>query len=190
MTLVVHESRTPATLEAAAGWTDRVAGLVVINGFGWRPSGPMFRGMLAIMGNPAVREVDTFTGWLIRVSATRLGSAEQWDRSTRSAYRRAMGRAQRRTFHRYMAAARRHDYTSIDNVVAQARYPTPAHHLRPTQRPARFQPKWKDRFANATQTTVTKGYHFPMCDAPELVATTFPEWHSGVLPRIRPRSVG
>ena len=91
MTLVVHDLGAPATLEAAAGWTDRVAGLVVINGFGWRPSGPMFRGMLAIMGNPAVREVDAFTGWLIRVSATRFGVGRQWDRSTRLGHRRAHG---------------------------------------------------------------------------------------------------
>ena len=87
----------------------RVVGLVVINGFGWKPDGIAFRAMLASMGNPAVREIDAFTGWMTYASATRFGVARNWDRPTRRAYRRGFRRPQRRVFHRYMAAARRHD---------------------------------------------------------------------------------
>ncbi len=109
ITLIVHDLGTPAALHAAAAWTDRIAALCVINGFGWRPTGPMFRGMLATMGNPIMREFDAATGWLPRASATRFGVGRHWKRATRKTYRRGLRRPQRRTFHRYMNAARHHD---------------------------------------------------------------------------------
>ena len=42
----------------------------------------------------------------------------------------------------------------------------------------RFQPKWKTRFPHATQITIPKSYHFPMCDNPQLVARTIAQWHT------------
>ena len=118
LTLVVHDLGVVAALDAAGRWPDRVAGLVVINGFGWKPDGIVFRAMLATMGNPAMREIDAFTGWMTYASATRFGVARNWDRPTRRAYRRGFRRPQRRVFHRYMAAARRHDYGPTDSAVA------------------------------------------------------------------------
>ena len=50
ITLVVHDLGTVAALHAASRWPRLIAGLVVINGFGWKPSGVAFRGMLALMG--------------------------------------------------------------------------------------------------------------------------------------------
>jgi haloalkane dehalogenase len=43
--------------------------------------------------------------------------------------------------------------------------------------PFGFQQKWKDTFLNATQIIVPKAHHFPMCDAPDLVAQTIHSWH-------------
>ena len=73
-------------------------------------TGPMFRSMLAVMGNPITREIDAFTGWMSYASATRFGVARHWDHATRSTYRHGVKRRQRRSFHRYMAAARQGFY--------------------------------------------------------------------------------
>ena len=43
---------------------DRVAAIVAVNTFGWRPSGVMFRPMLWIVGEAPMRELDVFTGFL------------------------------------------------------------------------------------------------------------------------------
>ena len=177
ITLVMHDLGAPAALEAAARWPERVAALCVINGFGWRPSGPMFRGMLATMGNPAIREIDAVTGWLPRASATRFGVGRRWDRATRKTYRRGIRRPQRRSLHRYMNAARRHDYSRIDQTVRTLAHRPVLTIFGQRNDPLRFQPKWKTRFPHAHQITIAKGYHFPMCDNPDLVASTIDEWH-------------
>lgn len=177
ITLVVHDLGGPAGLEAASRWPERVAGLIVVNAFGWRPAGPMFRGMLAIIGNPAMREFDAATGWLPRASATRLGVGRHWNRATRKTYRRGLGRPQRRSFHRYMRAARRHDYARIEDAARNLADRPVLTIFGQRNDPLRFQPRWKTRFPAATQITVAKGYHFPMCDNPELVAGAIDRWH-------------
>ncbi len=174
--LVVHDLGAPAALDAATRWPDRVAGLVVVNGFGWRPSGPLFRGMLAVMGSPVMREIDVLTGWLPRASATRLGVARHWDRPTRRAYRQGFGRRQRRSFHRYMQSARRHDYRGVDEAVAALAGRPVLTIFGERNDPLRFQPQWRARFPDAHQLTVPKGNHFPMCDDPDLVASSIATW--------------
>lgn len=177
ITLVVHDLGAPAALHAAGRWTDRIAALCVINGFGWRPSGPLFRGMLATMGNPIMRELDAATGWLPRASATRFGVGRHWKRAIRKTFRRGLRRPQRRAFHRYMNAARDHDYTTIDNTVLALATRPALTIFGKRNDPLRFQPKWKTRYPHAQQITIPKGYHFPMCDNPTLVATTIDDWH-------------
>ena len=185
ITLVVHDLGAPAALHAASAWADRIAGLCVISGFGWRPSGPMFRGKLAMMGNPIVRELDAATGWLPRASATRFGVGRRWNRATRQAFRRGLRRPQRRSLHHYMSAARYHDYTTIDNTLRTlATRPAPTIFGQRND-PLRFQRKWKTRFPQALQITIAKGYHFPMCDTPTLVATTIDNWHRHEIARGR-----
>ena len=133
--------------------------------------------MLATMGNPVVREIDAAIGWLPRASATRFGVGRHWNRATRTTYRRGVRRPQRRSFHRYMNSARRHDYTSIDNTVRALAARPVLTIFGQRNDPLRFQPKWKARFPDAQQMTIAKGYHFPMCDNPTLVATTIDNWH-------------
>src|SRR5215471_1540469 len=43
--------------------------------------------------------------------------------------------------------------------------------------PLGFQPRWKQLFPEAQQVVVPKGNHFPMCDAPDLVANRIRSWH-------------
>ena len=178
ITLVVHDLGTVATLHAASRWPERIAGLVVINGFGWKPSGVAFRAMLALMGNPVMREVDAFTGWMSYASVTRFGVARHWDRATRRAYRRGFRRPQRRTFHRYLAAARRHDYRAVDETMRRLADRPVLTIFGKRNDPLHFQPKWKTRFPQATQITVPGGYHFPMCDDPQLVTGAVAQWHT------------
>ncbi|MEQ0574091.1 alpha/beta fold hydrolase [Mycobacterium tuberculosis] len=58
LTLVAHDLGGPAGFLAAARRGDRVAALAAVNCFAWRPTGPLFRGMLAAMGSAPVRELD------------------------------------------------------------------------------------------------------------------------------------
>ena len=62
ITLVAHDLGGPAAIAAVAGMPDRVRALVAMNTFGWRPSGAPLRTMLAIIGNPLMREFDALTG--------------------------------------------------------------------------------------------------------------------------------
>lgn len=178
ITLVVHDLGGIAAFEAASRWRPRVAGIVAVNTFGWRPSGPLFRGMLALMGNPVVRKLDAVTGWLPRAASTRLGVGRHWDRDIRKIFRRGMGGAQRRNFHRYMAAARRHDYTTVESTLTHLADRPLLTIFGQRNDPLRFQPKWRQRFPDATQIIIPNGLHFPMCDAPDIVAAAITSWHT------------
>lgn len=43
--------------------------------------------------------------------------------------------------------------------------------------PLGFQKRWKQLYPQARQVVVAKGNHFPMCDDPDLVATSIREFH-------------
>jgi haloalkane dehalogenase len=186
ITLVLHDLGGPAGLEAAARWPERVSGIVAVNTFAWRPSGTMFKGMLAFMGNPVVAEVDAHTAWLPRAASTRWGVGRRWDRLTRKAFRRGMGRTQRRDFHRYMADARRHDYDLVQSTLARLADRPVLTVFGERNDPLRFQPKWKRYFPEAEQLVIPKGLHFPMCDTPRAVADAIDTWHPNHAPRHRP----
>jgi pimeloyl-ACP methyl ester carboxylesterase len=64
LTLIAHDLGGPAGFLAASRRADRVAALVAVNCFAWRPSGALFRGMLAAMGSASARELDAAIGWL------------------------------------------------------------------------------------------------------------------------------
>ncbi len=118
ITLVIHDLGGPPAFEAASRWPERVNGIAAIDSFGWRASGVSFRPVLAVMGTGFMREIDTWTGWLPRIGSTRFGVGRQWPRSTRKVFRHAMGHRGRRSFHRYVASTRKHDFTTIESTVA------------------------------------------------------------------------
>ena len=178
VTLVMHDLGGPAALEAAAGWPDRVRGLVCVNCFGWRPKGVMFRGMLLMMGSAPMRELDALTNMLPLASSSRFGVGRNLDRRSRQAFRRGIPARGRRSFHRYMRSARKHDYTNVDAAVAALAARPLLTVFGQRNDPLRFQPKWALRFAKIEHVTVPKGYHFPMCDDPRLVARSISAWHA------------
>jgi haloalkane dehalogenase len=176
-----------AGLAAAAEHADRIAGIVAVNTFGWRPSGPAFRGMLAVMGSRVMSEIDAYTGWLPAATASRFGVGRHWNRADRATYRAGIDRDGRRSIHRYLADARRADalYTAVD---AALRGPLADRPLLTVfgqyNDPLKLQPRWKALFPAARQEIVPKGNHFPMCDAPEAVAQWIQHWHATHVTRI------
>jgi pimeloyl-ACP methyl ester carboxylesterase len=43
--------------------------------------------------------------------------------------------------------------------------------------PARYyQKRWESLFPDASRTIIQKGYHFPMCDDPDLFASSLIDW--------------
>jgi pimeloyl-ACP methyl ester carboxylesterase len=172
--LVAHDLGGPAGFLAAARRADRIAALAAVNCFAWTPTGPAFRGMLALMGSAPVREVDVATNILARITSTNFGVGRHWGRADREVFRAGIDAPARRAWHAYFRDAR----------GAQALYAEVGAALRGTladrplltifgqfNDPLRFQPRWKALFPNARQVKVRRGNHFPMCDDPELVAS-------------------
>jgi pimeloyl-ACP methyl ester carboxylesterase len=178
-----YSGRVGSTCDAAASrWPERVAGLVGINTFGWRPAGFGFKSMLHLMGNPLMRELDVWTGWLPRATSTRFGVGRHLDRLDRRAFRRGMSHRGRRSFHYLLRSAARHDYTAAETALAQLRERPALTIFGERNDPLRLQPRWRERIPGVEQAVVPKGYHFPMCDAPELVAELITDWHQRVFP--------
>ena len=114
VTLVIHDSSGPPALAAAARTPDRIRGIVGVNTFGWKPAGRAFRGMLALMGSPAMRRIDVATGLLARVTATTFGVGRHLDDASRRAYRAGLTRSMG-AFHDY--PARRAGDQTYDEVT-------------------------------------------------------------------------
>ena len=178
VTLLIHDLGGPAALEAAARWPDRITGLVAVNCFGWRPEGVMFRGMLLTMGSAPMREFDALTNMLPMASSSRFGVGRHLDRRPRRAFRRGIPARGRRSFHRYMRSARKHDYTTIDAAVSTLAARPLLTVFGQRNDPLKFQPQWATRFAKIEHVTIPKSYHFPMCDNPQLVARSISAWHA------------
>ena len=169
--LVLHDLGGIATLHASAAWTDRVRGLAAVNTFGWKPSGFGFRSMLALMGSRAMREIDVFTGWLPRLTATNFGVGRHWERPLRKTFLNGLDHRGRRSFHRYMRSVMRFDFDRVE--MAREAYRTlPALTVFGERNDyLGFQAKWAERLDDLQQIEIPKGNHFPMCDAPAVAAT-------------------
>jgi len=177
VTLVLHDLGGPAGLEAAAGWPERVVGLAAVNCFGWRPTGAGFRGMLRVVGSAVARESDAWTGWLPAASSTRFGVGRHFSRPERAAYRRGFGRRGRRSFHQNMRSALDHDFTRAEAGLSALADRPILSVFGERNDPLGFQPRWRAAGTDVRQVVIPGGYHFPMCDAPELVAEAIADWH-------------
>jgi haloalkane dehalogenase len=179
VTLVVHDTGGPPALAAAARTPGRFSGIVGVNTFGWKPEGRAFRGMLAVMGSPAMRTLDVATGLLAGVTATAFGVGRHLDERSRRAYRAGIAQGLG-SFHDYMRDARVSDpiYDEITRAVVGPFQRLPLLTIFGQHNdPLGFQPQWKQRFPNVRQIVIPKGNHFPMCDAPDVVATEIRAWH-------------
>jgi pimeloyl-ACP methyl ester carboxylesterase len=181
ITLVVHDLGGPAGLAAAATRADRITAIAAVNSFGWRPTGVMFRGMLAFLGSAPVRGSDA-AGWMPAATSGRFGVGRHWNRAVRVAFRAGFDRPARAAIHHYFADARRADrlYDTSESALTGPLADRPLLTIFGARNdPLKFQPQWLARFPHARQERVTGGYHFPMCDAPDQVAAWIQHWHTG-----------
>jgi pimeloyl-ACP methyl ester carboxylesterase len=180
LALVIHDLGGPAGLAAISRCPDRVRGIAALNTFGWKPSGALFRGLLALMGSGLMREFDALTQFLPRVTSTAFGAARRMDPASRRAFRAGIGRQGLRSFHYYLRSARKSDelYHQIESALTGLLRPLPLLTIFGEYNdPLKFQPQWKALFPAAIQIIVPRGNHFPMCDDPELIANTIRSWH-------------
>lgn len=176
-TLVLHDLGGVAALAGVEAMLDRIAGVVAINTFAWRP-GVVLGVALRTMGSAMVRELDVVTGFLARGSSTRLGVGRHLDRAARRAWREGLrDRPARRAPHRLFRDAAR-NRAVVDAAERSL--------LGLGDRPLLtifgqfgdyfgFARGWRRRRPDARQHLVRRGLHFPMCDAPALVAGVIDE---------------
>jgi haloalkane dehalogenase len=182
VTLVAHDLGGIAGLAGIARTPERIRGIVGMNAFGWKPSGAAFRAMLAIIGSGLTRELDVLTGFIPRLTATSFGVGRHLDTVSRQAFRAGIGARGRRAFHNYIRDARRCDilYDQIAHALAGPFYGLPLLTIFGERNdPFGFQRQWKALFPSASQVVIAKGNHFPMCDAPYLVARAIRLWYYG-----------
>jgi pimeloyl-ACP methyl ester carboxylesterase len=177
VTLVVHDLGGPAALHAAHSWTERVRGIVVLNAFGWRPTGPVFRGMLRLLGSAIMREFDAWTGWLPWAASTRFGVGRHLTRADRKTFRRGMRRRGRRSMHHLLRSALRHDWTAVEAAVGRLAARPALTIFGQWNDPLKMQPRWRALIPDLEQRVLPRGNHFPMCDAPDQVAHWITHWH-------------
>ena len=189
ITLVFHDLGGPSGVAGAAKLSERFRGLCAVNTFAWEPSGVPFRFMLGLMGSAMMREFDALTGFLPRVTGSAFGVTRRMDQPSRDTFLAGIGRQGIRSFHSYMrdAAKSRTIYPQLDAVLAGPFRRLPLLTIFGERNdPLGFQRRWKRLFPNARQVVVSKGNHFPMCDDPDLVASSIREWHRE---RVRPTPV-
>jgi pimeloyl-ACP methyl ester carboxylesterase len=175
VTLITHDLGGPAGFLAAARRPDRIAALAAVNCFAWTPTGPAFRGMLALMGSGPVRGVDVATNALARITSTSFGVGRHLSRADRAVFRAGIDARARRAWHAYFRDARGAQslYAEVDAALRGTLADRPLLTVfGQFNDPLRFQPRWKELFPNARQLKVRRGNHFPMCDDPDLVAAT------------------
>lgn len=126
-----------------------------------------------------MRTLDVATGLLASVTATAFGVGRHLDERSRRAYRAGIAQGLG-SFHDYMRDARVSDpvYHEIARAMAGPFQRLPLLTIFGEHNdPLGFQPQWRRRFPNARQIVIPKGNHFPMCDAPDVVAAEISAWH-------------
>lgn len=178
VTMVLHDLGGIASFAAVADRTDRIAGVVAANTFGWGP-GRVLSAMLRLFGARWMGWLHAVTGWLTWASTSKFGVDRRMDRASRRAFRAGMDRTGRRAMHqRFGAAVADRDLHDAADRARRALSDRPAllvfgalgDYLR-------FRPRWRRELAGPTEVTVPWGLHFPMCDDPDLVARTIDGWH-------------
>lgn len=192
VTLVFHDLGGPSGIAGAARDPGRIRGLCAVNAFAWRPTGAAFRAALSVMGSTAVRELDAWTGALVRITASSFGVGLHMDSASRKAFRAGVGRRGARAFHGYLRDAGRAEaiYRQLEEAFSGPLGRLPLLTIFGERNdPLGFQPRWRELFGDIHQVVVSRGNHFPMCDDPDLVAASIRAWHrERVAPRGAARS--
>lgn len=186
ITLVVHDLGGPSGIAGAARVPDRIRGLCALNAFAWKPSGMRFRLLLTLLGSAVIREFSAWTGILARVTSGDFGVGRHLNESSRKVFYAGIGRQGIRAFHGYLHDAGKAEaiYEQLDHALTGPFRRLPVLTIFGERNdPLGFQPHWKQLFSDARQLVVAKGNHFPMCDDPDLVASSIRELY---LQRVAP----
>jgi haloalkane dehalogenase len=131
--------------------------------------------MLTFMGSGAARRSDARLGWLPRLASTSFGVGRHWSREDLAVFRAGLDPSARRAWHRYFRDARDADdlYAELESGLRGPLADRPLLTIfGQFNDPLRFQRAWKALYPTARQVKVPHGNHFPMCDDPQLVAST------------------
>ena len=186
--LVFHDLGGLSGIAGAARTPERIRALCAVNAFAWKPSGIPFRGMLTVMGSTLMREFDVLTQFAPHITKSSFGVGRNMDEPSRQAFFRGIGRQGIRAFHSYMRDARKSEiYDQVEHALAGPFKRLPLTTIfGENNDPLEFQPRWKQLYPDARQIVVAKGNHFPMCDAPDLVAASIRElYRDRVAPALR-----
>lgn len=181
ITLIVHDVGGPVGLAAAAERRERIAGLVVINALGWRPTGAPLRAMLAIVGSAPARASGGVTGWLAKLSGSAFGAGRHWTPADRQVFLSGLNRSARLNTHRYLEALRQENEllrrveAALRNEMAELPLLTV---FGSHNDPFGLARRWKQLYPHAEQHVVDGGNHYPMGDDPQAVAEWIDRWHT------------
>ncbi|MBV9104143.1 MAG: alpha/beta fold hydrolase [Candidatus Eremiobacteraeota bacterium] len=179
-TVVAHDLGGPVAMAGSIRRAQHVRGIVAINTFAWRPSSGPLRAMLSVMGNPVVRELSALTQFVPKLTATSFGAGRHYSGADVRAFLEGIGARGTHAFHDYMRSASHSDriYECAQRALSVYLSHLPVLTIFGERNdPFGFQRHWKALFPNATQIVVPRGNHFPMCDEPDLVASSLRSWY-------------
>jgi haloalkane dehalogenase len=184
VTLVTHDVGTPVALGAAIGMPERFAALSVTEGFAWAlaDDNPRIARTLRLVGSRPVGVLNDAVNLLARVTASRTGAG----RHLSAAGRRALLGPYRERAVRRRAAAMLGDAATASDYLRRLDAQLPAAlgdrpvllvfgSASPTVK-EHFPQRWRTSFPDAKLLLVEGGHHFPMNDAPDLVAEAISNW--------------
>jgi haloalkane dehalogenase len=184
VTLVTHDVGTPVALGAAVGMPERVAALSVTEGFAWAlaDENPRIARTLRIVGSRPVGVLNDAFNLLARVTASRAGAGRHLSAAGRRAF---LGPYRERAVRRNAAAMLRDAATAsaylrrLDAQLPAALGDRPVLLVFGSASPTvkqRFPQRWRTSLPDAELLLVQGGHHFPMNDAPDLVADAISSW--------------
>ncbi len=180
ITLVVHDLGGPVGLAFAIRRPELIRGLVVARSFAWPPRF-LLQGMLKLMGGSVVRGVMTRTNLLMRATSSRFGVGRRLGTGGRRAFLGPMDdRSRRATIHLLMRDTSR--YRSLLGEIKRGLETSLSRQpflmiIGKRNDPIRYYEKrWESLFPDASRTIMGNGYHFPMCDDPDLFASSIASW--------------
>lgn len=176
-----HDLGGVVAVNTAARRIHSVRGLAAVNSFAWPPHTRMLRFMFRRMGGPLATWLLGTLRIVPRMTRGTFGVGRQYSRADRrgwyAPYR--ISRAAGRNFHRVMGSALRSPalFESADAALRHELAGTPLLTVFGEKNdPFGFARIWHSRFPHATAHVVDGGNHFPMCDAPDDLATWFRSW--------------
>ena len=184
VTLVTHDVGTPVALGAAVRTPERFAALAVTEGFAWALTDehPRIGRILRIVGSRPVGALNDAVNLLGRVTASRAGAGRHLSAAGRRAF---LGPYRERAVRRGAAAMLRDAVTAsaylrrLDAQLPAALGDRPVLLVFGSASPTvkeRFPQRWRASFPDARLLLVDGGHHFPMNDAPDLVAAAISRW--------------